>query len=70
MMFTQNEFDDNDAGCAIPSEVPSSPLTGPCVLGRLGVYFVDAQSQEDISLAVEFAAKYNLQLRIKNVSTS
>jgi hypothetical protein len=68
MMYVNNEFDWNGSGCPVPNMVPSSPLSGPCVLGALGTYFVNAQSAEDVSLAVKFAAKYNLRLRIKNVS--
>ncbi|KAH8898772.1 FAD-binding domain-containing protein, partial [Thozetella sp. PMI_491] len=66
MMYVNNEFDENGLGCPVPNTVPSSPLLGTCALGALGAYFVNAQSAEDVSLAMKFAAKYNLRLRIKN----
>ena len=69
MMFTNNEFDQNGAGCPVPASVPTSPLTGPCDFGALGIYFVNATTSEDISLAVQFAAKHNLRLRVKNVKS-
>ena len=69
MMFTNNEFDQNGAGCPVPASIPTSPLTGPCEFGALGIYFVNATTSEDVSLAVQFAAKYNLRLRVKNVKS-
>lgn len=67
MMFTDTEFDENGNGCPVPATVPTSPLTGKCVLGALASYIVEVESAQDISLAIKFAAKYNLRLRVKNV---
>ena len=69
MMFTNNEFDENGKGCPIPTSNASMPITNAtCEFGALGQYFVNVTSPQDISLAVQFAAKYNLRLRVKNVS--
>lgn len=70
MMFVNTEFDENDDGCPVPNADPTSPLTGKCSLGSLASYIVEVQSVQDVSRAVKFAAKYNLRLRIKNVSNS
>lgn len=68
MMFVNNEFDENGNGCPVPATTPNVPLNGSCVLGGLGTYFVDVESPQDVSLAIQIAAEYNLRLRVKNVS--
>ena len=69
MVYTNNEFDENGNGCPLPASNLSMPITNAtCELGALGTYFVNVTTEQDISLAVQFAAKYNLRLRVKNVS--
>ena len=67
VQYTNYEFDQNGAGCPVPDTVPSTPLTGECVLGGLATYIVNVTSVKEISKAVVFAAKHNLRLRVKNV---
>lgn len=69
MMYTNTEFTSDGKGCPVPDKAPEKGLDAPCELGALGTYFVHATSAEDISHAVQFAAKHNLRLRVKNVST-
>ena len=69
-MFTNWEFDDQGKGCPQPLIEPTGPLNGTCTLGALPAYEVLATSAKDVSLAVGFAAKYNLRLRVKNVCPS
>ncbi|PSR79577.1 hypothetical protein BD289DRAFT_415449, partial [Coniella lustricola] len=66
MMFVNNEFDESGNGCPVPDTTQNVPHNGSCVLGGLGTYFVDVESPQDISLAIQFAANYNLRLRVKN----
>ena len=67
VQYTNYEFDQDGDGCPVPDTVPSTPLTGECVLGGLATYIVNVTSVQQISKAVSFAAKYNLRLRVKNV---
>jgi hypothetical protein len=68
-MFINLELGPNQSGCPTPSMVPAAPgIVGEtCQLGAQAAYEVNATSAHDISLAVKFAAKHRLRLRIKNV---
>ena len=70
VMYTENEFDENGRGCRVPNTVPTAPLKGDCVLGALVTYVVEATTSDQVVQSVQFAAKYNLRLVIKNVSFS
>ena len=67
VQYTNYEFDEDGNGCPVPDTALSVGLTGECVLGGLATYVVNVTSVQQISTAVEFAAKYNLRLRVKNV---
>jgi hypothetical protein len=67
--FVQWELDDDGMGCITPPTVPPPPgiTNATCVRGAQAVYVVNATNAQDVSLAVQFASRYNLRLRIKNV---
>lgn len=68
-MYPNWELDseNGNVGCPVPDTIPTAPLTGPCTLGALASFVVNASSADDIAKSVKFAAKFNLRLRIKNV---
>ena len=70
-MYTNAEQYGN-VGCPVPNAGTngSAPdrIESECTLGNMASFVVKASSANDVSKAVKFAAKYNLRLRIKNVS--
>jgi hypothetical protein len=70
--FVNWELDDAGNGCVTPATVPPPPgiTDRTCVLGAQASYVVRAETAQDVSLAVKFAAKYNLRLRVKNVRSA
>ena len=70
-MFTNWEQREDLAGCPVPDPPENgtapAPVAGNCTLGAMPHYVVNASCVDDIAKAVEFSARYNLRLRIKNV---
>jgi hypothetical protein len=61
-------------GCPVPDplpndDAPSAVISPECTIGGMAAYVVNATKKEHVGAAVSFAAKYNLRLRIKSVST-
>lgn len=52
--------------CALNSFNTSDAVSGPCSLGRLSAYYVEARSASDISKTLEFVRKHDIRISIKN----
>lgn len=68
------ELDANGNGCAIPDLQRNGsaplPVKEKCEIGAMSHFLVNATNVEDVAKSVQFAAKYNLRFRIKNVSST
>lgn len=69
LMYTNWE-QDGKSGCPVPDPSVNAappPVMEDCTLGGMSAYVVNATCEDHIIKAVNFAAQYNLRLRIKNV---
>lgn len=66
------ELDARGNGCAIPdlrnNESAPLPVEDECKVGAMPHFLINATNVEDIAKGVQFAARYNLRFRVKNVS--
>lgn len=55
-----------ESNCFLNSFKPTSPVSGPCSLGRLSTYYVEAHTKEDIKKTINFVREHGIRISIKN----